>query len=189
MGIQEASGPHIVFAGLTYWTLVASSRFNGAVGTGRLGGGAVDRSSDRSIVASVLLKRRDAGAKSIMVVASVLIMAGSALVGGTVSASAASGATVTPTITPDTGLMNGEPVTMTGSGFADTSPGNVLECNTDPNQPTVMDGGVINSTISVSCNAPSLSALVLTSATGMFHHVQRCSGNGWAALWSDSQRR
>ena len=88
------------------------------------------------------------------------------MVAGTVSASAATGATVPITITPDTGLTNGQAVTITGTGFSDTSIGNVLECNSDSNQPNVHVGGLVNSDISVSCNAPSLSQLVTTTASG-----------------------
>jgi len=73
---------------------------------------------------------------------------------------------VTATITPNTGLTNGEQVTISASGLAKSSIGNILECNTDKNQPNVMDGGLVNASISVSCNAPSLSAVVTTSATG-----------------------
>jgi hypothetical protein len=97
-----------------------------------------------------------------MVGAAVLMVSGALLVGTTISAFAATTFAGTPT----TGLANGSKVTLTGSGFADSSIGNVLECNSDPKQPTVMDGGLINSTISVSCTAPSLSALVTTSAKG-----------------------
>jgi hypothetical protein len=70
------------------------------------------------------------------------------------------------TVTPATGLANGQMVTITGSGFTKASIGNVLECNTDPNQPTVHDGGVVNADISISCNAPSFSHLVTVDASG-----------------------
>ena len=70
------------------------------------------------------------------------------------------------TITPDTGLSDGSTVTITGTGFTPKSLGNVLECNSDPNQPNVLVGGLVNSKISVSCNAPSLSALVTVSDSG-----------------------
>ncbi len=86
--------------------------------------------------------------------------------GSAESATAATGATVTPTITPNSGLTNGESVTLTASGLAKTSIGNILECNSDAKQPNVQVGGVVNSAIPVSCNAPSLSALVTTTATG-----------------------
>ena len=79
---------------------------------------------------------------------------------------AATGVTVTPTITPNSGLTNGESVTLTASGLAKNSIGNILECNDDAKQPNVMVGGVVNSPIAVSCIAPSLSALVTVSASG-----------------------
>jgi hypothetical protein len=80
-------------------------------------------------------------------------------------ATAAYGA-ATLTATPDTGLTNGQSVTLSGSGFTKSSIGNVLECNNATGQPTVAVGSPINSSISVGCTAPSLSKLVTTSATG-----------------------
>ncbi len=123
---------------------------------------------------------RDAKAKSLMVVASILLMSGSVILGTAISASAAAGKTVTPTITPNTGLTNGETVTMTASGLTPGSIGNIIECNSDPNQPTVHDGGVVNSDIPVSCTAPSFSALVSVSTkgaiSGTFKVVQGTNG-------------
>jgi hypothetical protein len=98
--------------------------------------------------------------------AATLLLTGLAILGSAVSATAATGATVTPTITPNSGLTNGESVTLTASGLAKGSIGNLLECNSDAKQPNVQVGGVVNSAIPVSCNAPSLSALVTTTATG-----------------------
>jgi hypothetical protein len=119
-------------------------------------------SSGRSAIAAVVSGGREARAKVLMVGAAVLMVSGALLVGTTISAFAAT----TFTGTPLTGLANGSKVTLTGSGFADSSIGNILECNSDAKQPTVMDGGLVNSTISVSCTAPSLSALVTTTAKG-----------------------
>jgi hypothetical protein len=82
------------------------------------------------------------------------------------SAVAAPGLTGSITVTPSTGLANGTTVTITGSGFTHSSIGNILECNSDANQPTAALGAPINSSISVSCNAPSLTKLVTTTATG-----------------------
>ena len=101
-----------------------------------------------------------------MVVASILLMSGSVIFGTAMSASAAAGKTVTPTITPNHGLTNGESVTMTASGLTAGSIGNIIECNSDAKQPTVHDGGVVNSDIPVSCTAPSFSALVSVTAKG-----------------------
>jgi hypothetical protein len=95
-----------------------------------------------------------------------LLISGLVILGSTVSAGAASGVTAPITVTPGTGLTNGEMVTITGSGFTANSIGNILECNSDKNQPNVMDGGLVNASISVSCNAPSLQAIVTVSASG-----------------------
>jgi len=114
----------------------------------------------------VISRGREARVKCLMVTASVLVLAGFGLVGSAISASAATGVTVTPTITPDTGLTNGQSVTLAASGLTKNSIGNILECNDDPSQPTVMDGGVVNSSIDVSCIAPSFSALVTVSGKG-----------------------
>jgi len=70
------------------------------------------------------------------------------------------------TISPSSGLTNGTTVTVTGSGFTANSIGNILECNSDANQPTVHLGGVVNSDIPVSCIAPSLQKLVTVSGAG-----------------------
>jgi hypothetical protein len=70
------------------------------------------------------------------------------------------------TVNPDSGLSGGTVVNVSGSGFAKSSIGNVLECNSDPSQPTVMDGSPINSSIPVSCTAPSYSMLVSTNSQG-----------------------
>ncbi len=88
------------------------------------------------------------------------------MVAGQVSAFAAGNPNVPITITPDTGLSDGSTVTIAGTGFTPKSLGNVLECNSDAKQPNVMVGGLVNSMISVSCNAPSLSALVTVSDSG-----------------------
>jgi hypothetical protein len=97
-----------------------------------------------------------------MVVAAVLVVGGAVLLGSSMSAFAASTLTGSPT----TGLVNGSPVTLTGSGFAKNSIGNVLECNTDAKQPTVADPSPVSSSISVSCTAPSFSHLVTTNSKG-----------------------
>jgi hypothetical protein len=108
-------------------------------------------------------------------------VAGLTILGVASTASAATaGKTVTPTITPDTGLTNGESVTMTASGLTPASIGNLVECNSDAKQPTVHDGGVVNSDIPVSCTAPSFSKLVTVTAggtiSGTFNVVQGTNG-------------
>ena len=94
-----------------------------------------------------------------------LLISGLAILGSAVSAGAAAPLTGTVTITPST-VSNGTTVTVTGSGFTDSSIGNILECNSDANQPQVKLGGIVNSTVPVSCNPPSLQKLVTVSATG-----------------------
>jgi len=74
------------------------------------------------------------------------------------------------TVTPDTGLTNGASVNVTASGFADTSIGNILECNSDPNQPTVALPSPVNNPLQVSCTAPSYGHLVTTSSSGALSH-------------------
>ena len=61
------------------------------------------------------------------------------------------------TVTPSTGLTAGQSVAVAGTGFTPKSPGNVVECNSDANQPTVFVGGLVNTKINVSCTAPSFS--------------------------------
>jgi hypothetical protein len=98
--------------------------------------------------------------------AAALIIAGLATVATTGSAFATGNANVPMTVSPDTGLSNGQSVTISGTGYTNSSIGNVLECNSDAKQPTVAVGAPVNSTISVSCTAASYSHLVTTSATG-----------------------
>ena len=119
-----------------------------------------------SIGATPTRRRRGPGVSRLVAIGAVtFLVAGLTIVGTQISASAA-GVTGTITVTPSTGLSNGQSVTITGSGFTASSIGNILECNTDPKQPNVMDGGLVNSAISVSCNAPSLQAVVTTTASG-----------------------
>lgn len=89
-------------------------------------------------------------------------------VGIALVAGLASPAFAAPTLSasPGSGLANGQSVTLTGSGFTKSSIGNVLECNSDANQPTVHLGGVVNSDVPVGCIPPSLMKLVNTDASG-----------------------
>ena len=101
------------------------------------------------------------------VVATLLIFSGATILATTFASAAAS-----PTLvaTPDTGLSltSGQSIMLTGSGYADSSAGNILECNNDPSEPTVALGGLVDSSVSVGCTGPSFSAnsLTSTSATG-----------------------
>jgi hypothetical protein len=96
-----------------------------------------------------------------------LLVGGAFLLPGVLGVSAASAAgSPTLTVNPDSSLSGGSVVDVSGSGFADSSIGNVLECNSDPGQPTVTLGSPINSTLPVSCTAPSYSMLVSTNSQG-----------------------
>src|ERR1700691_5200941 len=97
-----------------------------------------------------------------MVAPAVSVVSGAVLLGTTISAFAAASITVTPT----TGLVNGQTVSITGTGFAKSSLGNVAECNSHPNQPTVPLGSPVNRAVPVSCTAPSLVQIVMTTAKG-----------------------
>jgi hypothetical protein len=52
------------------------------------------------------------------------------------------------TIDPGTCLVDGTMTTITGAGFSSDVPGTAVECNDDPNQPTVTVSGAI---VPVSC--------------------------------------
>ena len=70
------------------------------------------------------------------------------------------------TVTPSTGLTGGQSVQVSGTGYTASSIGNVLECNDDPNQPTVTLPQPVGSAVSVSCNLVGYAHLVSTSASG-----------------------
>ena len=67
------------------------------------------------------------------------------------------------TVTPNTGLSNGSVVSVSGTGFADSATGAMLECNNDPSQPTVLVAGIEQAP--VGCTNPLLK-IVSTSASG-----------------------
>jgi hypothetical protein len=77
------------------------------------------------------------------------------------------GAPSSPTLSvgPSTQVTNGESVSLTGTGFQDGSPGNVLECNNSPGQPTVNLGAPVSNAVAVGCTAPTFN-LVTTSSSG-----------------------
>ena len=124
-----------------------------------------------------------------MVVASILVVSGSVLLGTAMSAS--SPRAHFPPVTPNTGLANGPTVTMTGSGLTPRIRSATSSSATAiPTSPTVHDGGVVNSTISVSCTAPSFSALVTTTAKGDdVGHLQGGARERRAAVRPGSIRR
>jgi hypothetical protein len=71
-------------------------------------------------------------------------------------------AAATLQVTPNSSLVEGSSVTLSGSGFADNSTGGVVECNNASGQPTI---NVVGNPVPVSCTDP-LDALNTTSATG-----------------------
>ena len=75
-------------------------------------------------------------------------------------------ATASIQVTPSTGLSQGTTVTVTGSGFTPSQPGNILECNNAPNEPTVQLSAPVNSAVPVGCTAPSLLHILSTKADG-----------------------
>jgi hypothetical protein len=71
------------------------------------------------------------------------------------------------TVTPGTCLNGGTVVTVTGSGFDDSSLGIILQCNSDASQPTVtMSVLGTPETLPVSCSSLALSRAISTSSTG-----------------------
>jgi len=75
-------------------------------------------------------------------------------------------------VSPDVGLVNGEGVNVSGAGLTPNQTGAILECNSDPGQPTVTYVGIA---IPVSCSpifgSPGnviFSTIVSTSAAGSF---------------------
>lgn len=70
------------------------------------------------------------------------------------------------TVDPGTCLNGGTVVTVTGSGFDDSSLGIVLQCNSDPSQPTVFLGGIVNEAVPVSCSSLALSRAISTGPAG-----------------------
>lgn len=68
-------------------------------------------------------------------------------------------------LSSSTGLTNGQSISVTGSGYARNSPGNILECNDAPGEPTVALGSPVNKSLPVGCTSPTYK-LITTSATG-----------------------
>src|SRR5438132_1572777 len=66
------------------------------------------------------------------------------------------------TVSPRTGLSNGQSITVAGSGLVASSTGTIVECNNDPNQPNVTVAG---NAVPVSCTNP-LSTLITTDKNG-----------------------
>ena len=73
-------------------------------------------------------------------------------------------------VSPSTGLMNGQGVTVFSSGDKPNAEGNILECNTASGEPTVALGAPVSHDLPVGCTAPSYApnTLVSTTAEGSF---------------------
>ena len=65
-------------------------------------------------------------------------------------------------VSPISGLTNGQTISVSATGVASNSTGSILECNNDPTQPNVTVAG---NAVPVSCSNP-LSSLVTTTANG-----------------------
>src|SRR5579884_572927 len=89
------------------------------------------------------------------------------------------------TVSPNSGLKNGQTVTVSGSGLAANSTGTIVECNNDPNQPNVTVAG---NPVPVSCTNP-LTTLITTDKNGNLapkSFVVHTGVTGPAATGSDS---
>jgi hypothetical protein len=80
------------------------------------------------------------------------LLAGVALVASAVWANSAAASGPTLSLDRSTGLLNGQLVTLHGSGFRPNAPGAVIECSTAAGQPTVVVNGQATP---VSCSVPS----------------------------------
>ncbi|HLI72529.1 MAG TPA: neocarzinostatin apoprotein domain-containing protein [Acidimicrobiales bacterium] len=106
-------------------------------------------------------------------IAAVLLVAG---VGGVLTtwsgvAHAAGVQGVQLTITPSTGLTNGQSVTITATGLTPNSPGTLLECDDAPNgvtQTSVNLAQPVGQAVSLGCTAPSFSHIASSKADGSF---------------------
>ena len=75
--------------------------------------------------------------------------------------------TATLTMSPGSCIVGGTVVTISGSGFQDTSAGTFLECNSDPNQPVMTNYPIPNADIPISCTSPFAGPGVkVTSSSG-----------------------
>ena len=82
---------------------------------------------------------------------------------GTFSISGIANAAASITVTPSTGLTNGQKVTVTAAGLVHNSEGSIEECNSDPNQPTVE---LVGNATPVSCTSPAGPSIIQASPTG-----------------------
>jgi hypothetical protein len=103
--------------------------------------------------------RRMGRAARLSLASAALVISG---VVGILSFASTASADAALTVTPSTGLSNGTVVQVAASGYPDNATGAVLECNSDPNQPTISFAG---NDIPVSCSNP-LNALKSTNGSG-----------------------
>src|SRR6185437_3129438 len=117
---------------------------------------------------TVTMRRRFL-ARGALAVAAVFAFSGAGVVS---FAEQASAATPSITVTPSTGIQTtgSTPVTVSASGFAPNSAGAILECNSDPAQPTVVI--IPGTSAPVSCGPMPLASgatnLVQTDGSGGF---------------------
>ncbi len=67
---------------------------------------------------------------------------------------------------PNTGLVNGQTVGVTGTSLAVLALGSVVECNDTPDQPSVQLGGVVDAVEDVGCTGSTFAGLVETTGGG-----------------------
>lgn len=115
-------------------------------------------------MAEDLGRRSGAGRKHLWAVAA--LMAVGVATCGLSSTAFANNLTGTMSVTPTTGLTNGESVSVTGSGFTPSGIGNFLECNDAPSEPNVALPSPVSNSVGVGCSAISYSLLVTVSSTG-----------------------
>jgi hypothetical protein len=80
---------------------------------------------------------------------------------GTLTFAGTAGAASTISVSPNTGLDLGSVVRVMGSGFADSATDSILECNDDPNQPTI---NALGGTFPVGCSNPLIHVVETTAA-------------------------
>ncbi len=95
-------------------------------------------------------------------IAALLMLSGA---GGLFVAAQANAAGATLTATPTTGIQKGTTITASGSGFAVSSSGSLMECSNAPGQPT-MAVAVAKITVPVSCSKAN--NILPTTASGTF---------------------
>jgi len=69
----------------------------------------------------------------------------------------------TLSVTPSTDLHSGDVVSVSGSGFVAKSTGGIVECNNNPDQPTIE---VVGNAVPVGCSDP-INSVTSTSAAGV----------------------